>query len=306
MKTQRLYRIETPDGKGLYQRSDHYGNTVDVVPLYDTFMYTQYGELRNRHFITRDGRDSRQIEKDYLGNINVDFSVFELAGTVLKGARPSKDRPMQQKLMFEMSPEERKKILKQFGGFGFDPDQTEEPAKDERSRTRIRDYYQVEWGTRTFADVTNDAMSEKLQLEMDVDMPRRILGHKVQKGPRMTLADLLQLKCLPNEHREMWLSQSEDNRPQPSADGINLDYAQLRSGGYHFAFQSMKQITDWLDGISPADVIRSGGAIRVMDVRKAIHGKCQSVFRKRDVVNEFTIVEPGYRELFKEKVNEVV
>lgn len=305
MKTQRLYRIETPDGKGLYQRTDHYGNTVDIYPMYDTFMYTQYGELRNRPYRTRDGRDSQQIEKDYLGATNVDYSVFEIAGTTLRGVRPGKDRPMQQKLMFEMPPEERKKILKEFGGFGFDPDLTEEPAKDERSRARIRDY-QIDWGARTYADVTNDAMSEKLQLEMDIDMPRRILGYKISQGPRMTLADLLQLKCLPNEHREMWLSQAEDNRPQPSEDGIDLSHSQLRSGGYHFAFQSMKQITDWLDGISPADVVRSGGVIRIMDVRKAIHGKRQSVFRKRDVVKEFTIVEPGYRELFKEKVNEVV
>lgn len=89
-------------------------------------------------------------------------------------------------------------------------------------------------------------------------------------------------------------------RPMPSRDGITLDPKTLARQGYLFAYDSIKSMSDWLDGLEPRRILDVGAAIRIVNVRKCIKGGKQAIYRPQDVISDFRVVHGGLHQLLKQ------
>lgn len=126
------------------------------------------------------------------------------------------------------------------------------------------------------------------QLALDVTREPVVIERHIQRNGRFTLSELIEHNLFSDLDDDYGLADETNNRPMPGNDGIN---AKITSA-HRFAFRSLERMSAWLDRATPKQILECGAVIRVIDVRAAIHGKCQSIYHKRDVVKEFAIV-PG-------------
>lgn len=82
----------------------------------------------------------------------------------------------------------------------------------------------------------------------------------------------------------------EDARPGPDEDGIKLKSRYEENRKWYYGFKDLKQLTRWFeDKVSVKDIIDMGLVIRVLDVTRVQHGRCQVVYHSKSVKNSFVI-----------------
>lgn len=270
-KSTRLLRLESAGGEGLYQSAAFLGSKLMHVQHTDVDMY-QDGRRRLIEYRTRAGEKKTHYPARHPLTASMGIPI-DLDSVIY--ATPKPPRPLQ---------------------LGLDLGEPNESMDDLLNRLKERVLTGI-FGSYVHPTLAYDSWRciDDQQLTLDVDMPRRVIKHELLKGGNFTLADVLEMNHT-QEYAQVFCS-SGDNRPMPREDGIRVKCDRYRSQGYLFAFQTTKQMTDWLDGMTPTEVLNSGGVIRIVHARKAKHGRCQSVFRVRDVVKDIAISHKGYRKV---------
>ena len=125
------------------------------------------------------------------------------------------------------------------------------------------------------------------------------LASWVDKNERKRPVDMAEMLSLNYDigalNRPNWWA-----RPMPCNDGITINSQRLAQEGYLFAYESLKAMSDWLDGLEPRHVLDVGAAIRVVNVRKCIKGGKQVIYRPKDVISDFRVVHGGLHQLLKQ------
>ena len=254
-KVQRLYRLENIYGTGLYQSDPRLGVRLAIDETYDIDLYRK-GERREIEYRTISGE--RHIHRTDCGVERIVYPDLESVRNEIKA------EPTQLKLYLGTTTNPVKLLKNMIGG--FDVDFTGETMlfgsrewRQEHKRQRIPE-----------------------QLQLDVNREPVLLKTKLTPNGNKSLAYILEKNIFHSD--EYSFCDADECRPAPRDDGI--EYTQE----HFFAFRSLEKLSDWLEGATPKDCLANGAVIKVLDVKEAIHGDCQSVYRKRDVVKEFAIV----------------
>lgn len=250
-KVQRLYRLENIYGAGLYQSDPRLGVRLDIDETYDIDLYRN-GERREIEYRTLSGE--RHVHRTGRG---VECMIYPDIGD-----DAASKMPVQLNLFLGVTVNPSRLLTNVIGGFDFDYNGDA-----------------LLFGSREWRQ---DYKKQPVQLQLDVRREPVLLETKLTPCGNKSLAYILEKNIFQSD--EYSFCDADVCRPAPKDDGI--EYTQE----HFFAFRSLEKLSDWLEGATPKDCLASGAVIKVLDVKEAIHGDCQSVYRKRDVVKEFAIV----------------
>lgn len=134
------------------------------------------------------------------------------------------------------------------------------------------------------------AMEIDPQLTLDVTHERVPVAFETHQGDGLSLCEVIEQNFFPDGLEEA-LTEPTSARPMPAADGIVFPDGSHYD--WYYAFKTPSGISNWLDGVTPQQCISCGGTVKIVEVRKAMHGKCQSVYREKDVIRTISIRARG-------------
>lgn len=258
-KTERLYRVESIFGGGLYRSDSRLGTRLGWREIRDIDLYS--GGIRKvQEYRSLDG-----THRTHLPHAPVIGSL--IFGDVPKQLGFDFPRVTEDKLSYNLSPLEL---------------------------NMARDYLLGLSGC-----IVSDTPPE--QLALDVTREPVVVERHIHRNGRFTLAELIEYNVFNDADTDPMLADASPNRPMPDKDGIDVRI----TNDHLFAFRSLERMSAWLDQAQPKQILECGAVIRVIDVRAAVHGECQSIYRKRDVVKEFAIV-PGELWRGRDKIPQTV
>lgn len=286
----RLYRLESIFGRGLYQSDERLGQKVEPEIVMDTDRWF-CGARREVEFTTRGGRT--KVKRNDCGP-----EYYASWYRALSNEVP-------EQLQFDLETVDwGTNVLLAMPCFGMDLDgdtprgmgtmgyfMPENGGRNERSMTAAYANMRYCIGSAVLAE---ERRVEQLKLE--VTREPVAVRHKIHKGNPMTLINVLEKNLW--DHSQDSMAYSTVERPMPSEDGLKMTWEDI-ANKYQFAFRSIEQLSNWMDGMPPEKCLDGGAVIKVLDVKAAKHGGRQSVYRPRDVVKEFTVVRKDLYDLAK-------
>uniref|UniRef100_A0AB39CCD9 Uncharacterized protein n=1 Tax=Pseudomonas phage RVTF4 TaxID=3236931 RepID=A0AB39CCD9_9VIRU len=283
VKHTRLYRIESIYGDGLYCSNKQIGSRMGLEVIRDVDLYN-CGRLKNIRYRTHGGEE--RCHNTMTGMIGRMPSLMSIYGELPETVK-------QLSLDLDTVPPS----LMDPGPF----------ANYMRSVLNVDPIFQAEFPHPEPIEVLGGGREERRmirypngdevyitpweQLKLDIRHEDKIVSTKLYKQGNMTIADLIEMEHY-KETCAYRFADADDNRPMPNRDGIEVPQHKI-SGDYLFAFSSLERMSEWLDGAFPKDILNVGAVIKIIDVREAHIGKCQAIYRPRDVMKSFTVCHTG-------------